>query len=142
MWVQRIWPFSVLHRIERKVDHMSSQAEQLKAALDSIAGHVSGLKSGFESMQANLKAATDAAAANNQKSDPMLEAALSEANDLNAKLGAMEDALKPHVDVPQTESPHPAETLPADAPADTAAPTGAPAGDPPAGDPPAETTTT
>jgi len=142
MWVQRIWPFSVLHRIERKVDHMSSQGEKLKAALDSIAGHVTGIKSGVESMQANLKAALDSAAANNQKTDPLLDAALSEANDLNEKLGALESALTPHTDVPQAPSPAPVESLPADAPVDTAAPTGAPAGDPPAGDPPAETTAT
>lgn len=137
MWVLRnIWPFSVLHRIERKVDHMSATTEKLKAALDSIAGHITGVKSGIESLQANLKAALDAAAANNQQSDPLLDAALSEANDLNAKLAAMEDALAPHTDVPQAPSPAPAETLPADAPAETPAPSGAPATDPSA--PPAD----
>lgn len=101
--VNRVWPFSVLHRIERKIDHMASQAEQLKAALDQIAGHYSGLKAGIESIQANLAAAQQAA-----KDDPMVSAALQEANDLNAKFAGLEDALKPHVDIPQTEPPAPA----------------------------------
>lgn len=118
--VSRIWPFSVLYRIERKVDAMSSKAEQLKAALDAIASHFAGLKSGIESIQANLAAAQEAS-----KEDPMIDAALTEATDLAAKFGALEEAIRPHAEIPQTESPKPApqDPQPDPAPAPAAAPT-------------------
>lgn len=133
MWGRSFWPvLRSLYRIERKVDHMSAQSEKLKQVLDAIAGHVTGLKSGIDAMQANLAAALKAAADNNQKSDPLLDAALSEATDLSDKLAAMEEALKPHVEVPQPVNPNPPADPNAPAPAtDPApAPTGDPAADP------------
>src|SRR5205085_7336724 len=115
--VKRTWPFSYFMRLERKIDAMSSKAEQLKAALDSIAGHFSGLKSGIESIQANLAAAAQAS-----KEDPMIDAALSEANDLATKFGALEEAIAPHAEIPTTESPAPAPSPPQEpAPAPAAA---------------------
>jgi hypothetical protein len=103
MWADRIWPFSAFNRIERKIDTMTSKAEQLKTALDAIGGHLTGIKSGVDAIQANLQAAVDGGNA-----DPMLDAALSEANDLAEKTAAMEAALAPHATIPQAPSPTPA----------------------------------
>jgi len=125
MWVEKIWPFSVFHRIERKIDIMTTKGEQMKAVLDSLAGHFSGLKSGIESLQANLAAAIEAG------KDPLLDAALAEANDLNEKAGAMEAALKPVVDIPQTANPNPPVDPNAPAPVTDPAPVTPPVETPP-----------
>jgi hypothetical protein len=122
MWADRIWPFSAIRRIEGKIDAMTSKAEQIKDALDLIAGHVASIKTSTDALQANLQAAVDAGNA-----DPMLDAALQEADDLAEKTEAMVTALAPHVTVPATPSPAPAQPAPVADPAPAAPETPGPA---------------
>jgi hypothetical protein len=141
MWVKHLWPFSILYRIERKVDHMSSRAEQIKLALDALGGHLAGIKSGVDSIIANMQAVKAQHDADGRDS-ALLDAALSEANDLAKKFGGLEEALAANGSSvpaqPQFDPPPPAEEqAPAPAPAPAPAAMLDPNGNPPADSNPA-----
>lgn len=103
-WLDRIWPFSVLNRIEGKIDVMTKTSEDLKRALDHIGAAFAGIQASIASISANLAACSHAA-----EPDPLLQAAIDEAQDLDKKMTAFAASLQSDhgITVPVTDSPHP-----------------------------------
>lgn len=92
------------HLILERLDEIMSQFNSLKDVLDKIGGHLAGISSGVKSMSANLAAlkgnttlsAGDAA---------LLDGALSEAQDLESKFGALEQVFSDNgASIPSTSS--------------------------------------